>query len=390
MHEAVIVDAVRTPLGKRNGSLIGWHPVDLAAHALKALEARTGIDPALVDDVIMGCVMQVGEQALNIARNSVLAAGWPESVPATTVDRQCGSSQQALHFAAQGVMSGAYDIVVAAGVESMTRVPMGLSIDNSFQQDAFSPTQRARYEDRGGLVSQGIGAEMIADEWKLSREDLDAYSVESHKRAQRAIDEGRFDSQIAPVPVTDESGNMRMFAVDEGVRPGSTLEVLGGLRSAFIPDGKVTAGNSSQISDGSAAVLVMSAPKAAELGLRPRARFHSFALAGDDPVRMLTGPMPATHKVLERSGLSMADLDVIEINEAFASVVLSWADDVKADLAKVNVNGGAIAMGHPLGCSGARLTTTLLNELERQDGQFGLLTMCEGGGMANATIIERI
>ncbi|WP_332642214.1 thiolase family protein [Aeromicrobium sp.] len=390
MRDAVIVDVVRTPLGKRNGSLRDWHPVDLAAHVLKALETRNGLDPALVDDVIMGCVMQVGEQALNIGRNAVLAAGWPESVPSTTVDRQCGSSQQAVHFAAQGVMSGAYDIVVAAGVESMTRVPMGASIDNSFNQDAFSPAQHARYADRGGLVSQGIGAEMISEKWGLSRTDLDTYAVESHRRAAEAIAEGRFENEIVPVPVKDEAGNEVLFAVDEGVREGSTVEKLAGLKPAFIPDGKVTAASSSQISDGAAAVLIMSAEKAEELGLKPRARFHTFAVAGDDPVKMLTGPIPATHKVLERSGLTMADIDVTEINEAFASVVLSWAEELKPDMDKVNINGGAIAIGHPLGCSGARLTTTLLNALEQTGGKYGLITMCEGGGMANATIIETL
>lgn len=391
MHTAVIVDAVRTPGGKRNGKLKNWHPVDLASEALRALASRNNLDPALIDDVIMGCVSQVGEQAFNVGRNAVLAAGWPESVPATTIDRQCGSSQQALHFAAQGVMSGAYDIVVAAGVEVMSRVAMGSSIgkDAGFP---FGPRVHERYEPVGGLKNQGIGAEMIADQWGISREDLDAFSAESHRRAARATAEGRFEREIIPVFVRDENGVLtdELMSTDEGIRPDSSVETLANLKPAFQEGGKVTAGNSSQITDGASAVLIMSEEKARELGYTPRARFHAFALAGVDPVTMLTGPIPATAKILERTGLSMDDIDLVEINEAFASVVLAWQKEHKVDLDKVNVNGGAIALGHPLGASGAKLCATLLNELERTQGRYGLITMCEGGGLANATIIERL
>jgi len=383
MQNAVIVDAVRTPGGRRKGKLKDWHPVDLAAHVLKALENRNKIDPAIVDDVIMGCVMQVGEQSLNIGRNALLAAGWPESVPSTTVDRQCGSSQQALHFAAQGVMAGAYDVVVAAGVESMTRVPMGASIvkDMGFP---FPQTMLDRYADTG-LPPQGIGADMIADKWGFSREDLDAFGARSQQLALKATEEGRFKNEIVPVPVGDE-----MHSVDEGIRPGTTAETLAQLKPAFKDDGKITAGNSSQIADGASAALIMSEAKAKELGLRPRARFHAFAVVGADPVTMLTGPIPATKKILERTGMGIDDIDLFEVNEAFASVVLAWQKETGADWDRVNVNGGAIALGHPLGCSGTKLMATLLNELERRGGRYGLQTMCEGGGMANATIIERI
>ena len=387
MREAVIVDAVRTPGGKRNGKLQDWHAVDLAAHVLKALEERTGIDPAIVDDVIMGCVMQVGEQSLNIGRNAVLAAGWPESVPATTVDRQCGSSQQALHFAAQGVIAGAYDVAIAAGVEVMTRTPMGASVVKGMGFP-FSETMQNRYEETG-LPPQGIGAEMIADEYGFTREDLDAFGAESQRRAAVATAEGRFENEIVPVPV-EIDGATEVMTADEGIREGTTSESLSKLNPAFREDGKVTAGNSSQITDGASAVLVMSAEKAAELGLRARARFHSFALAGADPVTMLKGPIPATEKVMARSGLTLEDIDLFEVNEAFASVVLAWQKEHGTDLNKTNVNGGAIALGHPLGCSGTKLMATLLNELERTNGRYGLQTMCEGGGMANATIIERL
>jgi acetyl-CoA acyltransferase len=387
MPTAVIVDAVRTPGGKRNGQLKDWHPVDLAAHVLKALQERNGIDPAIVDDVVMGCVMQVGQQSLNIGRNAVLAAGWPESVPATTVDRQCGSSQQALHFVAQGVMAGAYDVAIAAGVEVMTRTPMGASVVKDlgfpFPQSMFD-----RYAETG-LPPQGIGAEMIADEYGLSREDLDAFGAESQRRAAQATSEGRFDNEIVPVPV-EVDGKVVMMTRDEGIREGTTPETLANLKPAFKEDGKVTAGNSSQITDGASAVLVMSEEKAIELGLRPRARFHSFAVTGTDPVTMLKGPIPATTKILERSGLSIEDIDLFEVNEAFASVVLAWQKEHGTDLTKTNVNGGAIALGHPLGSSGTKLMATLLNELERTGGRYGLQTMCEGGGLANATIIERI
>ena len=383
MIDAVIVDAVRTPGGKRNGQLKDWHPAALAAHVLKALETRNGLDPALVDDVIMGCVMQVGQQSLNIGRNAVLTAGWPESVPATTVDRQCGSSQQSMHFAAQGVMAGAYDVVIAAGVEVMTRVPMGSSIvkDMGFP---FPKEMFDRYEETG-LPPQGIGADMIAVEYGFSREDLDAFGAQSQQRAVVAAAEGRFDNEIVPVPIEDGIATR-----DQGVRDGTTVETLAALKPAFKEDGLITAGNSSQICDGASAVLIMSADKAKELGMKPRARFHAFALAGTDPVTMLKGPIPATKKILEKTGMSINDIDLFEVNEAFASVVLAWAKELGADMTKVNVNGGAIALGHPLGGSGTKLMATLLNELERTGGRYGLQVMCEGGGLANATIIERL
>jgi acetyl-CoA acyltransferase len=391
MTTAVIIDALRTPGGKRNGKLKNWHAVDLASEALRALASRNNLDPSIVDDVIMGCVSQVGEQAFNVGRSAVLAASWPESVPATTIDRQCGSSQQALHFAAQGVMSGAYDVVVAAGVEAMSRVTMGSSIGKDSGWP-FGPRVTARYEPVGGLKNQGIGAEMIADQWGISREDLDEFSVESHHRAARATAEGRFEREIVPIYVRDDNGEAtdELMTSDEGIRPDSSMESLAKLKAAFKEGGKVTAGNSSQITDGASAVLIMSEEKARELGYTPRAKFHSFALAGVDPVTMLTGPIPATTKVLERAGLTLDEIDLVEINEAFASVVLAWQKEHKVDLAKVNVNGGAIALGHPLGASGAKLCATLLNELERTGGRYGLLTMCEGGGLANATIIERL
>src|SRR5438445_2024990 len=350
MPTAVIVDAVRTALGKRNGKLKGWHPVDLAAETLRAVVERTGVDPALVEDVIMGCVMQTGEQGLNIARNAALAAGFPECVVGTSVDRQCGSSQQSAHFAAQGVIAGAYDVVIAAGVECMTRVPMGATLTQG-PGLPFGPKMMERYAAAGGLVPQGISAELIADKWGLSREDMDAFSVDSHKRAARATEEGRFEREIIPVTVESEEGKEE-FARDQGIRPDSSVETLANLKPAFKPDGKVTAGNSSQITDGAAAVLIMSEEKAAQLGLTPRARFHAFALAGVDPVTMLTGPIPATSKVLERAGMRLEQIDLVEINEAFASVVLAWEREHHPDMSRVNVNGGAIALGHPFGCSG--------------------------------------
>jgi acetyl-CoA acyltransferase len=397
MPTAVIVDAVRTPGGKRNGKLSGWHPADLAAETLNALVQRNDLDPALVEDVIMGCVMQAGAQSVNVARNAVLAAGWPEEVPATTIDRQCGSSQQASHFAAQAVMSGAHDIVVAAGVEVMSQVPMGASIGDGKFGFPFGPRVGARYADVGGLVPQGISAELIADKWGLTRDQLDAFSAESQRRAAQATAEGRFENEIVPVRSLHrdkETGAVtesdEMVTADEGIREGTTVESLANLKPAFKPDGKVTAGNSSQITDGASAALIMSEDKARELGLTPRARFHTFALAGVDPVMMLTGPIPSTAKVLAKSGLSLDDIDLFEVNEAFAPVVLAWQLETGADLAKTNVNGGAIALGHPLGASGTKLLATLLNELERTGGRYGLQTMCEGGGMANATIIERL
>lgn len=398
MTHAVIVDAIRTPGGKRNGSLGGWHAADLAGTVLAAVAERNGLDPALVDDVIMGCVSQVGDQSTNVGRSAVLAAGWPDTVPATTIDRQCGSSQQAAHFAAQGVISGAYDIVVAAGVEVMTRTPMGATAAGG---DVFGPLVQERYADRDsfghrGLVNQGISAELIAERWGLTREDLDAYGLQSQQRAAAARDEGRFDREILPVErrtwdleTRQATHTGEMLTADEGIR-ASTQGSLANLKPAFLPDGRVTAGNSSQITDGASAVLIMSEQKAEQLGLTPRARFHTFALAGADPIEMLTAPIPATHKVLERSGLSVDDIDVVEINEAFASVVLAWQKELGFDLERVNRNGGAIALGHPLGSSGSKLMATLLCELERSDGRYGLQTMCEGAGLANATIIERI
>ena len=395
MANAVIIDVVRTPGGKRNGSLSGWHPVELAATTLNALIERAGVDPGLIDDVILGCVDQVGRQALNVARNAVLSAGWPESVPATTIDRQCGSAQQAAHFAAQGVLAGAYDLVVAGGVEVMSTTPMGANMVPGVSP--FGAVLEGRYEPAGGLVPQGISAELIAERWCLTRDDLDTFAAESQRRAAEARDAGRFANEIIPVagikwdqekgtPV----GQGTTITADEGIRAGTTAEVLGNLKPAFLPDGVVTAGNSSQITDGASAMLIASEETANRLGLRPRARFHTFALAGDDPRFMLTAPIPATAKVLERAGLALDDIDLVEINEAFASVVLAWQIEHKADLDKVNVNGGAIALGHPLGATGVKLFATLLNELERRDGRYGLLTMCEGGGMANATIIERL
>ncbi len=385
MREAVIVDAVRTPVGRRNGRLKDWHPVDLMAQVLAALVQRTGIDAGTIDDVIVGCVSQVGEQGLNVGRNAALAAGFPETVPGTTVDRQCGSSQQAIHFAAQGVISGAYDIVIAGGVESMTRVPMGSTSQGPGAP--FGPLMVERYHH--GLVHQGISADLVAQKWELSREQLDAFSLESHRRAAQATAEGRFSSQILPIEVKNEDGTTSLFTQDEGIRTDTSLEKLASLKPAFKPDGLITAGNSSQISDGAAAVLIMERGTAEQLGLRPRARFVSFALAGDNPIMMLTAPIPATYKVLKRAGLTLDQMDRIEINEAFASVVLAWQKETGADMSKVNVNGGAVAIGHPLGASGARLTTFLLNELERSGGRYGLQTICEGGGMANAMIIER-
>ncbi|MGI9033047.1 MAG: thiolase family protein [Acidimicrobiales bacterium] len=384
---AVVVDAVRTPVGRRNGALAGWHPVDLASEVLAALAKRNELDPAVIDDVILGCVSQTGEQGLNVARSAALAAGFPESVPGTTVDRQCGSGQQALHFAAQGVAAGAYDVVVAGGVESMSRVPMGVTMVKG-PGVPFGPRVVRRYQPAGGLVPQGIAAEMVAERWALSREDLDAYSLESHRRAARATTEGRFDREI--VPVATNGRGAEQVSADEGIRADTSLEALAELKAAFRPDGRVTAGNSSQISDGAAAVLVASEEAAERLGLVAKARFVAFSVVGVDPVTMLTGPIPATTAVLERAGLRLDQIDRVEVNEAFASAVLAWAVEHQADLEQVNVNGGAIALGHPLGCSGARMFTTLVWELERCGGRLGLQAMCEGGGMANALVIERL
>lgn len=387
MREAVIVDAARVPSGKRNGMLKDWHPVDLAAEPLRALMERTRLDPHLVEDVIMGCVMQTGEQSANVGRNAALAAGFPEEVVGTTIDRQCGSSQQAAHFAAQGVMAGAYDVVIAGGVESMTRIPMGITMQQG-PGVPFGPRMTERYAN--GLVPQGISAEMIADKWSLTREELDMLGYNSHVRAARATDEGRFEKEIVPIEVKQEDGTTELVRVDEGIRWDTSMEQLGALKPVFKPGGVVTAGNSSQIADGAAAVLIMAADKAEELGLEPMARFVAFALAGVDPVTMLTGPIPATAKVLDRAGLSIDDIDLFEVNEAFAAVPGAWLREYPVDHEKLNVNGGAMALGHPLGCSGAKLLTTLVHELERSGSRYGLQTICEGGGMANALIVERV
>ncbi|TFV58863.1 acetyl-CoA C-acyltransferase [Mycobacterium sp. PS03-16] len=393
-RDAVIVGAVRTPIGKGKvtGGLHDVLPADLLAHSLTELVARTGVDPALIDDVIAGAVTQVGDQSVNIARNALLGAGFPESVPGTTVDRQCGSSQQAISFAAQGVVSGAYDIVIAAGVESMGRVPMGSSVLPG--SNPFGARFAERYPE--GLVPQGISAELIAAEWGFSRAELDEFSAGSHEKAAAATKEGRFDNELAPI-----AG----LSTDEIVRPGTTVETLAGLKPAFYHPAyeqrfpqitwEITAGNSSPLSDGSAAVLITTTEVARRMGLRPLARIHTATAVGSDPLYMLTGVIPATEKVLTRAGLTLADIDLFEVNEAFAPVVLAWAEDVSGGspapvLTKTNVNGGAIAIGHPLGASGVRIMTTLVNALEQRGGRYGLQTMCEAGGMANATIIERL
>ena len=375
-RDAVIVDAVRTPVGRRGGGLAGVHPVDLAAHVLDALVARTGLDPAEVDDVVWGCVSQTGEQAVNVGRNAALAAGWPEDVVGVTLDRQCGSSQQAVHFAAAGVIAGQYDVAVAGGVESMSRVPMLCTVTQG-PGVPFGPRMLARYPD--GLVPQGESAEIIAERWGLSRSRLDEIAVRSHRNAAEATRSGAFAGELAPV------GDV---TADEGIRPESSLESLAGLRTVFRADGVVTAGNSSQISDGAAALLVTTSEVAARHGWRPLARLHAFATAGVDPVTMLTAPIPATARVLDRAGLKLDEIDAFEVNEAFASVVGAWLTDTGADPERVNPRGGAIALGHPLGGSGARLMTTLVHHLRQTGGRWGLQTMCEGGGMANATVLE--
>ncbi|BBY84627.1 MULTISPECIES: thiolase family protein [Mycolicibacterium] len=383
MAEAVIVEAVRSPIGKRNGGLSGVHPAELSAQVLNGLVERAGVDPALVEDVIWGCVMQAGEQALDIARTAVLAAGWPETVPGVTVDRQCGSSQQSVHFAAAGVVAGHYDVVVAGGVESMSRTPMGSSLANGGHPypDAF----RTRYSQ---TPNQGIGAEMIAEQWGLDRTALDQFSLGSHEKAAAAQDSGAFDDQIVGIRTKDADGNEVAITKDEGIRRGGSVEKLAGIKPAFKEDGVIHAGNSSQISDGSAALLFMSAEKAKSLGLKPIAKVHTATLAGADPVIMLTAPIPATQKVLKRSGLSLDEIGVFEVNEAFAPVPMAWLKDIGADEKKLNPNGGAIALGHPLGGSGARIMTTMLYHMRDKGIQYGLQTMCEGGGQANATILE--
>jgi acetyl-CoA acyltransferase len=379
MRDAVIVEAVRTPVGKRNGELSDVEPADLSAAVLTALVERAGIDPSVVDDVIWGCVGQIGEQSVDIGRNAALAAGWPESVPGVSIDRQCGSSQQSVHFAAAGVIAGHYDVVVAGGVESMSRVPMGSQTNGQWPYGAGFV---ARYGS--DAPNQGLGAEMIAEQWRLSRTHLDEFSLASHAKAAAAQDDGRFDDEI--VAVSGRSGIK--IDTDEGVRHGGTLEKLAALAPAFRPDGVVTAGNASQISDGSSAVLITSSERAAELGLRPIARVHTAVVTGSDPIIMLTGPIPATAKALARSGLSLHDIGVYEVNEAFASVPLAWLAETGADPARLNPNGGAIALGHPLGGSGTRLMTTMLHHMRSAGIRYGLQTMCEGGGQANATILE--
>ncbi|UQU65079.1 acetyl-CoA C-acyltransferase [Couchioplanes caeruleus] len=374
MRDAVIVGAVRTPVGRRNGGLSGVHPVDLAAGALRALSERSKLDPADVEDVFWGCVSQVGEQSWNIGRNAVLAAGWPESVPATTMDRQCGSSQQALHFAAATVLSGQADLVVAGGVESMSRVPMGSSAAG---QDPYGESIRERYGTT--TFNQGVGAEMMAARWGFSRSQLDEYALASHAAAAKAQDAGDFDAEIAPVGEA---------ARDEGIRRDTTLEKLGGLKTPFKEDGVVTAGSASQISDGAAALAVTTSRWAAAHGLTPLARIHTAVVAADDPVIMLTAPIPATAKALAKSGLTLDDIGVYEVNEAFAPVPLAWLAETGADPSQLNPRGGAIALGHPLGASGARIMTTMLHHMRQTGVRYGLQTMCEGGGMANATIVE--
>lgn len=382
MREAVIVEAVRTPIGRRKGMLSGIRPEELAAMVLKEVVRRAGIEAHLVEDVIMGCVTQAGEQGFCIGRVAALIADFPIHVPGVAIDRQCGSSQQAIHFAAQAIISGDMDVVIAAGVEHMTRVPMG----TNFQGTPYSEALTSRYE----IINQGLSAERIAQKWGFSRRQLEEFALESHRRAIQAQDEGRFQREIMPIEVTLPDGTTTVFQQDEGPRRDTSLEKLAALKPAFMEDGVITAGVSSQISDGAAAVLLMSKEMALELGLKPRARVIGRAVVGSDPTLMLTGPIPATEKVLAKTGLTMEDIDVFEVNEAFAPVVLAWMADLGADPVKVNPNGGAIALGHPLGASGARLMTTMLHELERTGGRYGLQTMCEGYGMANATIIERL
>lgn len=382
MSQAVIVEAVRTPVGKRNGMLTDTHPTELAAAVLNEVVNRTGIDAGQVEDIIMGCVSMVGDQALNIGRNSALLAGFPPQVPATTIDRQCGSSQQAVHFAASLIESGAADIVIAAGVESMTRIPMG-----STRATGPGYPFTAALQERYPMVPMGLSAEMIAEKWQLPRETLDEYSFRSHRLASAATTEGYFRREILPLDVTVD-GVAQTMDRDEGIRSDTSPEKLANLKTPFKETGVITAGNASQISDGAAALLLMSEARAAELGLVPRARLVAQVVVGDDPVLALTGPIPATRRILEKSGLKLADIDLIEINEAFAAVVLAWAQEIQPDMDRVNVNGGAIALGHPLGASGARIMTTLLHEMERRELRYGLQTMCCFGGLGVATIIE--
>ena len=382
MREVVIVECVRTAVGRRKGALTNVRPDDLAAIVLDEVVKRAGIDKGEVEDVILGCVTQVGEQSMKIARTSLLIAGFPIHVPGVTIDRQCGSSQQALHFAAQAIASGDMDIVIAGGVESMTREPMFSS--------GLGKGPSKKLTNQYEIVNQGISSERMAKKWSLTREELDQYSVNSHLRAFDAIEKGHFENEIVPVEVEQEDGTTTMFAVDEGPREGTTLEVLGNLKTIFDENGVITAGNASQISDGASAVLLMSREKAEQLGLKPRARIVARSVVGSDPTLMLTGPIEATRKVLEKAGLSIKDIDTYEVNEAFAQVPLAWLKDVGAEYEKLNVDGGAIALGHPLGATGTKLLVTLLNRLERKNERFGLLAICEGMGMANATVIERL
>jgi acetyl-CoA acyltransferase len=383
MRDAVICAAVRTPVGKRGGGLSGVHAVDLSAHVLTALAERSGIDPAVVEDVFWGCVSQVGEQTFNIGRNAPLAAGWPESVTGTTIDRQCGSSQQAVAFAAATVISGQADVVVAGGVESMSRVPMGSASSAAAGAGRpLGPRFLERYD--GVFPNQGVGAEMIAERWGFSRTQLDEFSLASHEKAAKAQADGAFEEEIAPVTTPDGT----VLAADEGIRAGGTLEKLASLKTPFKEGGVISAGNASQISDGAAALLVTTSEKARELGLTPLVRIHTTVMAGDDPVIMLTAPIPATQKVLARSGLTIDDIGIYEVNEAFAPVPMAWLADIGADPARLNPRGGAIALGHPLGGSGARIMTTLIHQMQAQGIRYGLQTMCEGGGMANATVLE--
>lgn len=393
MREVVIVDAIRTPLGRRGGVLSKEHPVETSALLLKALAERNNLDPETVDDVIYGCVSEVGAQSTNLARNVVLTAGWPYTVPGVTLDRQCSSSQQAVHFAANQVGSGTHEIVVAAGTEWMSQIPLGANMGKDL---GFPFTQSMR--DQYDLTSQGLSAERIAERWGITREEADEFAAESQEKAAIAQKEGRFKSEMIPVPGKKKTKNAdgtenwedAIIDFDEGIRPGTTPEVLAALKPSFKEDGVHHAGNSSQITDGSAAVLITHADKAREMGWKPRARFVSQAVVGSDPELMLTGPITATPLALNRAGLSMRDIDLVEINEAFASVVLAWKREMNADMSKVNVNGGAIALGHPTGCTGARLFGTILNELERTNGRYGLVTMCVGGGIGTATVIERL
>ena len=383
MAEAVIVEAVRSPVGKRNGALSGIHPAELSAQVLNGLVERAGVEPALVDDVIWGCVMQAGEQALDIARTAALSAGWPETVAGVTVDRQCGSSQQSLNFAVAGVIAGHYDVVVAGGVESMSRTPMGSSLANG--GNPYGESFKARYSR---TPNQGVGAEMIAEQWGFSRTQLDEFSLRSHEKAAAAQDAGAFKDQIVGIKTKDADGNDTVVLEDGGIRRGGTVESMAKIKPAFKEDGVIHAGNSSQISDGSAALLIMSAEKAKSLGLKPLAKVHTATLAGADPVIMLTAPIPATQKALKKSGLSVDDIGAFEVNEAFAPVPMAWLKDIGADEKTLNPNGGAIALGHPLGGSGARILTTLLYHMRDNNIRYGLQTMCEGGGQANATILE--